>query len=174
MYKCCDKEFQDEKSFKKHISSSYTHYLTSSDVVKLNLPSSYIEDIILNKEKVCRLLGLIYLGNYAIIPLKLSKVDKPLGGILKRSLLAKINGPTLDSGLINYEFNSKSIKYKVSFRLTRIGDTSRLNIIVSFEATLNYLGKIFPGLVIKSISNLLSPEELVERINLLSDQKVIA
>ncbi|AWR97884.1 hypothetical protein DFR86_10275 [Acidianus sulfidivorans JP7] len=174
MYKCCDKEFEDEKSFKKHISSSYTHHLTSSDTIKLDLPLNSIESILLDKEKTCRLLGFVYLGDYAIIPLKISKINKPLGSILKRSLLVKVNGPSFNSGLIDYEFNSSNIKYKISFRLNKLGDSTRLTIIANFEAKLNYLGKILPGLVIKSLSSLYSPDDLIERINFLGNQKVIA
>lgn len=176
MYKCCDRQFEDEKSFKKHISSSYKHFLTSSDTIRLNIPKSYAESIVTDKEKLSRILGLSYFGDYVILPLPSNEIrKKPLGGILKRSLLMKLEGPTFDAGLINYMLSAKNIKYKLSFRLTGLGESSRLTIITTFEAEIGYLGKLFPGLVIRSLSNLISPDNLITRItNFLPAEKALA
>ncbi|MUM63783.1 hypothetical protein D1867_00625 [Acidianus infernus] len=108
MYRCCDKEFQDEKSFKKHIKSAKHHHLTSSDSFKISLPKDYISSIIDNKESAIRLLGFLPYEDKVIIPLRLSR--NVIGRVLKRSLIAKVEGPYYDSGLINYKIDAGDIK----------------------------------------------------------------
>lgn len=162
MYRCCDKEFQDEKSFKKHIKSVKHHHLTSSDSFKISLPKDYISSIIDNKESAIRLLGFLPYEDKVIIPLRLSR--NVIGSVLKRSLIAKVEGPYYDSGLINYKIDAGDIKYKISFRQARLGESLRLTIIVTFEAELNFLGSILPGAVIKSLSNIIMPDDVIENV----------
>ncbi len=162
MYKCCDKEFQDEKSFKKHIKSLKHHHLTSSDVFRVDLPKDYLTSTIENKDNALRLLGFLPYGDKVIIPLRLSK--NIIGGVLKKSLIAKVEGPYFDSGLINYKINAGNIKYNVSFRQAKLGESLRLTTIVTFEAELNFLGSLLPGAVIKSMSSLVTPDDIIENV----------
>jgi hypothetical protein len=162
MYRCCDKEFQDEKSFKKHIKSTRHHHLTSSDTFRPSLPKDYISSVIENKEGVVRLLGFLPYEDKAIIPLRLSR--NVIGGVLKRSLIAKVEGPYYDAGLINYKIDAGNVKYKISFRQARLGESLRLTIIVTFEAELNFLGSILPGAVIKSLSSIMMPDDVIENV----------
>ncbi|MQL55492.1 C2H2-type zinc finger protein [Acidianus ambivalens] len=162
MYRCCDKEFQDEKSFEKHIKSTRHHYLTSSESFKISLPKDYISSIIDNKEGAIRLLGFLPYEDKVIIPLRLSR--NVIGGVLKRSLIAKAEGPYYDAGLINYKIDAGNIKYKISFRQARLGESLRLTIIVTFEAELNFLGSILPGAVIKSLSSIVMPDDVIENV----------
>ena len=162
MYKCCDKEFPDEKSFKKHIKSSKHHHLTSSEVFRVDLPKEYITSVIENKDNALRLLGFLPYGDKVIIPLHLSK--NVIGGVLKRSLIAKVEGPYFDSGLINYKIDAGNVKYNVSFRQAKLGENLRLTTIVTFEAELNFLGTLLPSAVIKSLSSLVLPDDIVENV----------
>ncbi|MUM63782.1 hypothetical protein D1867_00620 [Acidianus infernus] len=45
-----------------------------------------------------------------------------------------------------------------------MGESLRLTIIVTFEAELNFLGSILPGAVIKSLSNIIMPDDVIENV----------
>jgi hypothetical protein len=162
MYKCCDREFQDKKSFHSHLRSSSRHFLTYSDTFQVELPTSYLVSLLQDREKVVKALGFTPLDGTVVIPLHTKK--RTVGGVLKRSLMGVIDGPSIEGGIVKYRLNAGSVEYEVDFRLLRQGDVPRLTTITTFTVQLGTLAKLFPDLVIRGMSSLVLPDELTRSL----------
>ncbi len=172
MYKCCDREFQDKKSFHSHLRSSSRHFLTYSETFPVDLPTSYLVSLLQDREKVVKALGLAFVDGAVVIPLHTKK--KAVGGVLKRSLMGVVEGPSMEGGIVKYKLNAGSVEYEVNFRLLRQGDVPRLTTITTFTVQLGALAKLFPDLVIRGMSSLVLPDELIRNLrrSLTAGQKV--
>jgi len=163
-YKCCDKDFDDKKSFLKHIRSSKWHFLTSSDFIRLDLNYEDCLRIIQNKDLIYNSIGIVRLKeNIGFLSLPISR--EFYGNVLKTGILGKISGPNYNLGLINYTFNSKNLIYEISFRPRKIPDKTEITSVVTMRINIGLSGKIFPSSALKSLQKLLLPEKVLSDLD---------
>jgi len=163
-YGCCDLTFDTEKEFKKHIRSRNWHRLNYADVVKIRMKDELLYRIIKNPNLLFGITNLFTpVQDKAILYLPFIK--EGYGLVLKRSIVGKLEGPKIELGGVRYRFYSPDLIYDLDFRIKKINEENYdLSILASMMVNIGFLGRLFPGQVMKSLQKMITPQILVDKI----------
>lgn len=163
-YSCCDLTFDTEKKFKKHIRSRNWHRLNYADVVKIKMKNELLHNIIKSPNLLFGITNLITpVQNKAILYLPFT--NDRLGVVFKRSIVGKLEGPKIELGGIRYRFSSPNLIYDLELHVKKINEEySELSILASMMVNIGFLGRLFPGQVMKSLQKMITPQILVDKI----------